>query len=547
LTRPITDELKDVVIRKYLQGVGRNENAMDSGLGAGTVTNIIQEFDDKLAEYEPEAIRELAKQLRKAGISPNDCVRGSQIINKMSDLGIDKDKCLTTIEIIQTRSIEKGVTPEKCAEIVNQLFEISKSESMPLNEIPDYVRQKVKEKERLDTEVEGGHKQLQISKAQAEMELRQNNLTMQIIDSYLALRHELTDRGIPETDIQGAANVIGNISQQGFDAKKIIQMASTTHSLQEKTTDLNNQCLSINKTLSLYQQWLPLIQAIIEVGGGAVGPNELRILVESIRWRAATDKVSTVVAAHAIMGQLRVLYKIIGFENETKTKQLALQMLEEKIQELNEFWAAKLQAIDALTYLAARGVTNEHVLEFSNFLRVNRNRFNLATLVADLQKYGSMKDVLKQLEENITAKIYRIKSLHMEILSLLKDRENIESENASIALWLESHKKQTRPDASDHNSQKAKVDLPKEEKGRIKNSPRTIIDPEATIAAFTKPRSGQPVNDAAAIAEKISSISNPQSSKAKSTSTITSADVAGINNQTDTQRSTADTKTKTTS
>src|SRR6266496_4990057 len=118
LTQPITKELKDIVIRNYLKGVGRNENAIDTDLGAGTVTNIIQEFNYNLGEFEPEAIRQLTVQLRKAGITPNDCVRGAQIINKMSDLGIDKDKCLTAIEIIQTKSIEKGVTPEKSAEIV---------------------------------------------------------------------------------------------------------------------------------------------------------------------------------------------------------------------------------------------------------------------------------------------------------------------------------------------------------------------------------------------------------------------------------------------
>jgi len=80
LTQLITRELKGVVIHRYLQGESRNENARDSGLGTGTVTNIIQEFNNELADYEPEAIRELAVQLRKEGISPNDCVRGSQII-----------------------------------------------------------------------------------------------------------------------------------------------------------------------------------------------------------------------------------------------------------------------------------------------------------------------------------------------------------------------------------------------------------------------------------------------------------------------------------
>lgn len=106
-----------------------------------------------------------------------------------------------------------------------------------------------------------------------------------------------------------------------------------------------------------------------------------------------------------------------------------------------------------------------------------------------------------------------------------------------------------RSSPSEHNSQEAKLASSREQKqkGGIENSLRAIIDAEVTITAFTKPRSGQPGDDAAATAEKISSISNAQSTKAKTTSTIPSADVAGINNQTDTQGSTADKKTKTTS
>jgi hypothetical protein len=538
LTQPITRELKDKVIRNYLQGVGRNKNAIDTGLGAGTVTNIIQEFNDKLGEYEPEAIRELAEQLRKAGISPNDCVMGSQVINKMIDLGIDKDKCLAAIEIIQTRSIEEGVTPEQSAQIVSQLFEISKSESMPLNEIPDYVRQKVQEKERLDSEVDVQQRQIQNLKAQADTLVRQNNLTMQNIGSYIALRNELANVGIPETDIEGAMNVIRNFDQQGFDANRIVPIASTTHTLKEEVIELSRQCLSFRTTLSTYQHWVPLIQAIIEVGGSAVGPNELRVLVESICWRAATDKVPTMVAAQAIMGQLNSMYRIIGFENEIKTKQLALELLQEKIQELNELWAAKLQAIEALAYLAARGVTNEHVLEFHNFFLAHRNRFNLATLVADLQRYVSMKHVLKQHEENIATRTYHSKSLHMELISLLQERKNLEIEIAAMSKRVDSLKKQTRPSASEDNSRNAKVDLPKEEKekGRIGNSPRFIIDPEVTITAFTKSRSGQQGNDSPASAEQISLNSNPQSAKTKTTSTA--AGISGINNKTDTQTST---------
>jgi hypothetical protein len=62
------------------------------------------------------------------------------------------------------------------------------------------------------------------------------------------------------------------------------------------------------------------------------------------------------------------------------------------------------------------------------------------------------------------------------------------------------------------------------------------------ITANTKSASGRLGRDAAAIAEEISSSSNPQSAKAKNTSTIPSAE-AGINSQTDVQASATETGT----
>ncbi len=239
------------------------------------------------------------------------------------------------------------------------------------------------------------------------------------------------------------------------------------------------------------------------------------------------------------------MYRIIGFEKETKTKEVGLLLLEEKIEDLNELWAGKLQAIDALTSMAAKGVRKEHVLEFHKFFLTNQNRINLTTFVADLKKYGSTKQVLNQIETDITKSTYQRQSLKMEVSSLLEERTNLENENASMSKRIDSLKKQWRRSTREHNYLKAKVDLPKEEeeKGRIENSPCSIIDTEATITANTKSRLVQLGDDAAATTEELSSISNLQS--AKTTSTITSAEVTGINNQTDSKTSTTEKKTKT--
>ena len=141
------------------------------------------------------------------------------------------------------------------------------------------------------------------------------------------------------------------------------------------------------------------------------------------------------------MYRINEMYKIIGLEKETKTKEVGLLFLEEKIEDLNELWDAKLQAIDALTYLAARGVTKEQVLEFHKFFLANQNRINLKTFVTDLRRYGSTKQVLNQINIDLTTGTYQRLSLKMEISSLLEERTNLENENASISMRVDSIKK----------------------------------------------------------------------------------------------------------
>jgi len=54
LTQAIPHELRNKVISEYLKGNSRNEIARLLGLGAGTVTSIIQEWRRQVGEYDPE-------------------------------------------------------------------------------------------------------------------------------------------------------------------------------------------------------------------------------------------------------------------------------------------------------------------------------------------------------------------------------------------------------------------------------------------------------------------------------------------------------------
>jgi hypothetical protein len=51
--------------------------------------------------------------------------------------------------------------PEKVVEYMNQLYEISKAESIPLEEIPSYIKQKLEEKRKIDQDINEANDMLQ--------------------------------------------------------------------------------------------------------------------------------------------------------------------------------------------------------------------------------------------------------------------------------------------------------------------------------------------------------------------------------------------------
>ena len=60
---------KSLVIQQWLNGEQRDKIAVDNGLGAGSVTNVISEWRMALGFPIADALRELAVTLRRIGIT----------------------------------------------------------------------------------------------------------------------------------------------------------------------------------------------------------------------------------------------------------------------------------------------------------------------------------------------------------------------------------------------------------------------------------------------------------------------------------------------
>ena len=69
-----------------------------------------------------------------------------------------------------------SLPPEKIVDLVNQLFNISKSESIPLEQIPDYIKQKLQDKLKLEQQIK-----------EADAVFQSKNVSIEAIDEHTHL------------------------------------------------------------------------------------------------------------------------------------------------------------------------------------------------------------------------------------------------------------------------------------------------------------------------------------------------------------------------
>lgn len=126
----------------------RDKIATDNQIGAGTVSGIINEFKKGVDSLEYESIRELSIVCKKQGINLGTLASSVRLNNYVQKLGANQE----AIEAIIT-NLANSPDPKKLFDIANQIAQISMSESIPLEELANRVKQKEEEKQMLEEEI----------------------------------------------------------------------------------------------------------------------------------------------------------------------------------------------------------------------------------------------------------------------------------------------------------------------------------------------------------------------------------------------------------
>ena len=136
----IPDETRKRTFKQWLSGDTRAKIASDNNIAEGSVTNIVSDFNKGLADSEFESIREFAVESRKQGLTLSELGSSLRLYNYIKKLGANQDQ----IESLIT-NLANFPGPEKLIDIANQVAQLSRSESISLEDSENHVKQNEEE------------------------------------------------------------------------------------------------------------------------------------------------------------------------------------------------------------------------------------------------------------------------------------------------------------------------------------------------------------------------------------------------------------------
>ena len=166
----IDEVVKRRVIQQWLAGEAREKIFADNDIGAGTVSIIVDDYKIGLDNFDLDSFRELILEAKKRGMSTSDLASFFRLYNFFRNSRAKENEVESFIANINSGYIPPG----KSIELINQIYEISKSESVPPDQLPNYVRQKLEEKQTLDEQVK-----------QADDILQSKSVSIETINEYM--------------------------------------------------------------------------------------------------------------------------------------------------------------------------------------------------------------------------------------------------------------------------------------------------------------------------------------------------------------------------
>jgi hypothetical protein len=344
---PLTDErTRGNVVREWISGFPRDQIAEHTGIGAGTVSSIIANYKAGLDDLDFDSIRQLAVEARQHNWNFADLASHARLYNYFLKSGTAEDKIESFISNVSSNDI----SPEKMIELVYQLYEISKVESIPLDQVSAYIGKKLEEKQKIDEQIH-----------QADATLQSKNVTIEAINQHLKLSEELDKHGLSAKDTDKVLNLLINAREYQFNVKKIARKLRGIQRLEKKEKQLRGRCEIFTKQAAKYKNILPLVE---EISALQIGVEELIAFKIAINQAVKYYDLSPLTCTLRLIDDIKKYNKIDGLKKELSSLYLQKHTVDQVCFSQNK-------SMRALINLQSLGITEDRILELNYFLENN--------------------------------------------------------------------------------------------------------------------------------------------------------------------------------
>ena len=344
---PLTDEKRrGNVIRQWILGFPRDKIAQQIGIGAGTVSSIVANYKAGLEELDFDSIRQLAVEARQHGLNLSELASHFRLYNYFVKSGAAEEK----VESFITKISSNDISPKNVIELVYQLFKISKGESVPLDQVPNYIKEKLEEKQKIDEQSK-----------EADATLQSKNVSIEAVNEHIRLKEELKKYRLSTKDVHRLVNLLQAAKNYRYSPGKIIAKLRNVKRLENKENKMKNSCEALSKQADKYKEIIPLANIVWDLG---IGKNELISFKVAVNEAAQQFGLPRSSAAIHVLNNIRHYNGIGGLKKE-------LNRLTTQILAVDKICFHQNKSMMAMLNLQSRGISEEQILHVNNFLEKN--------------------------------------------------------------------------------------------------------------------------------------------------------------------------------
>jgi hypothetical protein len=332
----------------------------------------------------------------------------------------DQEKVIYFLKEVYTKCQEVGLTSNQVFDYIGDILKFSTEIS--ISEIPKFIKKRIEEKEKLESEVEQlSRKKNELTEIKEEVEqeiqgLKNNKETMtKTYKTFTITQFKLKQYGIQMEDIDMFVKSVAGMSKENYDYVQILTKLAEHEKLEkdldyyrEEITRMKNESAKLNQeihdqknNLNYYNLKLDFLNEL-EIRGFRI--EELRTLINilneiGMEYNQGFDEVKK-----KFFDDLKNYEEVIGSRIEIERLKKELKNLEFQILKERKKYDAYPDVLDSIVRLTGLGISEEDIVKIAKILSMNdyflyNDKLEYKEdLIDDLQKYRDLKLAIKNLE-----------------------------------------------------------------------------------------------------------------------------------------------------